>query len=676
MFCKFLITNIITLFITQISPSQSNDSISFRINTRFSFYTTEKNAEVLLHVPQNLIYNNISAILTINDDTVSSWTGKPGKKILRLPFDLSLIPSEYKIIADIKATGSKYRYFAAADLVILTYKPNEVKTDRLTGSLIVNKQILFPFGFYCYSPVYPTLPEEEAVKGFNLISPYQKILPETFKERKAYMDRCAQLGLKVNYNLLSVSGGGGVSSLIEGLTGAQKKERLVSEVIAFRDHPALLSWYISDEPTGNNISPATLEEIYETVSKLDPWHPVSIVFMAPFLAAKKYQNALDIVMADPYPVPNSPVTIVGNVAGQLSAEFKGIKPVWIVPQVFGGGEWWGREPSLQEVRSMTYQAIIKGARGIQYFVRQGLNLFPKSTSTWGECGRIAVEIAGLTPWLLSDEEPVPVKSGSQNILVTSAIHDGQLLILAVNTGNSPQTTGFTISRPVSGKASVIFENRSINVGSGNFSDQISAFGSQAYLFNLNPRKDTVIAFPGNMILDPGFENITSPGVPSACYSRNGGDRGATYFLDSREHVEGNHSVRLITPREKSSIKLRFFPINVSKGRTYIISVWAKCDPERRPLFNSTKTDDQYFEISLGESGIRRFILEMEWKQFVTFVTIPYEDELPPRANIILQMPSAGVAWFDMLQVFEGVDIDKGIIHSGRSRIDDFLQLNQ
>jgi len=56
-----------------------------------------------------------------------------------------------------------------------------------------------------------------------MISPYQKILPETLNERKAYMDRCAELGMKVHYNLLSVSGGGGVGSKIEGLSDVEKR---------------------------------------------------------------------------------------------------------------------------------------------------------------------------------------------------------------------------------------------------------------------------------------------------------------------------------------------------------------------------------------------------------------------------------------------------------------------
>jgi hypothetical protein len=614
---------------------------------------------MLLHVPQNLLYNNISVSLGINEENICTWTGIPRKKIVRIPVTLDLQPSEYYMTADITVAGRSLKYRAITPLIILNYKPNEVKTDRLTGGLIVNKKQFFPFGFYCYSPVHKTLPEEEVVKGFNMISPYQKILPETFSDRKAYMDRCAQLGMKVHYNLLSVSGGGGVGSKIEGLTDLQKKERLLNEIRAFRDHPALLAWYVSDEPTRNRINPDSLINIYRLIKENDPWHPVSIVFMVPFMPSKQYADALDIVMADPYPIPDVPVTQVGDAAGQLSAEFAGKKPVWIVPQAFGGGEWWGREPSLQELRSMTYQSIIKGARGIQYFVRQGLNLFPKSAAAWAECGRMAIEIAELTPWLLSDEETIPVRSGSQSIIASSALHDGQVIIMAVNKINAPQRADLLLSKPFSGKAKVLFENRSITVSGGYLSDQLPAFGSQVYLISLKNNDDTLKSWSGNLIKDPGFEDVSSPGVPASCYARNGGDRGATYFLDSREHIEGNHSVRIVTPRDEGSIKLRFFPFNARNGGAYYISVWAKADPEQG-LFGNEKNNAQYFEVSIGDFGKTRFELSSVWQEYVTIVTIPYYNDQPPRTNVILQMPSAGVAWFDMLQAVECADINKSI----------------
>ncbi len=83
------------------------------------------------------------------------------------------------------------------------------------------------------------------------------------------------------------------------------------------DHPALLAWYIADEPNGYRIEPDSLLKIYNLVRELDPWHPVTIVFMAPFLSSRQYADALDIVMADPYPVPDSPISMVGDAAGKL-----------------------------------------------------------------------------------------------------------------------------------------------------------------------------------------------------------------------------------------------------------------------------------------------------------------------------------------------------------------------
>jgi hypothetical protein len=650
------------VYFSLVSYSQSIDSSSFKINTRLSFYSFETNGEFLLHIPPVLVQNNLSVRIEIAEETIASWNGKPGRYILRLPFSLNLVPSVYKIEAIIIVTTSPgVIYQASTNLIVLSYKSNEVKTDWFTGGLVVNRRQFFPFGFYCYSPVYSTLPEEEVVKGFNMMSPYQKITPETFNERKAYMDRCAELGMKVHYNLLSVSGGGGVGSKIEGLSDEEKRERLIAEIRTFMDHPALLGWYISDEPNGNNISQEQLEEIYRTVKENDPWHPVSIVFMAPFLSSRNYSNALDIVMADPYPLPDLPVTMVGDVAGQLKAEFYGKKPVWMVLQAFGGGEWWGREPTFQEIRSMTWQSIIKGASGIQYFVRQGLNYFPKSTATWSECGRMAMEVAELTPWLLSDGESLLVESYSKNIIVSSRVHNGQLLVMAANKINEPAGAVIRINGVNNGKARILFENRSVAVTGGLITDHLAPFGSQVYLINLRPEKPVLNGSNTNLIKDPGFENVTSPGVPSACYARPGGDRGATYFLDTREHYEGNHSVRLVTPEEDKSVSLRFFPFSVKAGASYAISIWAKSDPEQRLFMLPTHEDvrltvkkpmPQYVEILLGEFGRARFTPDKEWRRFVTFVTIPTDTTATFKTNLILKMPGQGVAWFDEIKVYE------------------------
>jgi hypothetical protein len=650
---------LISVLAFQNAHCQTIDSTSFKLLPRFSFYSLEKNGEFILHVPQSLLEKDISVKITSGKDSLSAWSGKPELPKLRIPFSLNLKPSVYRIVARISLKNEK-KYIATTELVILSYKPNEVKTDRLTGGLIVNRRHFFPFGFYCYSPVDPSLPEEEIVRGFNMISPYQKITPETFGERRSYMDRCAEIGMKVHYNLLSVSGGGGVGSKIAGLDDASKRQRLLDEIAAFRDHPALLGWYIADEPNGYKIPPQTLESIYRIVKEADPWHPVSIVFMAPFTASKKYAEALDIVMADPYPLPELPASMVGEVAGQLRTEFNGRRPVWMVPQAFGGGELWKREPTVNELRSMTWQSIINGATGIQYFVRQGPNYFPKSTVAWNECGSMAMEVAELTPWLLSDEKAPDAESSSKVISVTSRLHDGRLLILAVNSINRPLDAVISIRGINDAKAISVFEDRPVAINNGILTDNLGAFGFQAYMITLKEEESISQAKVNNMLEDPGFEDLSSPGIPSACYARPGGDRGATYFLDSREHYEGDHSLRLVTPEKDKSVTIRFFPVKVKAGASYVISIWAKSDPEQRFRVISDEekklparvSEPQYVEVMLGDFSKSWFVPGNEWHQFVTFVTIPGDTSAQVKTNLILRMPGQGVAWFDQVKVIE------------------------
>jgi hypothetical protein len=349
--------------------------------------------------------------------------------------------------------------------------------------------------------------------------------------------------------------------------------------------------------------------------------------------------------------------MVGDITGSLRKEFNGEKPVWIVPQAFGGGELWRREPSLQEIRSMTWQAIIKGATGIQYFIRLGLSSFPKSAATWNECGRMALEVSSLTPWLLSDEGSVNVNSDSKNILVASRMHNGQLVIMAVNKVNEPSIIRIYMKNGFSGKANLIFENREVPVNGGMISDYISPFGTLVYRIDLKQAADTIKAWSGNMVTDPGFEYVTSPGVPTSCYASGSYDRGATYFLDPRERVEGNFSLRIRTPAEGESVTIKLFPVTVNTGSSYLVSVWAKGDPEQRfqpddkPATDKVK-DPQYAEVGLGTCGTAHFVPTPEWKQYIARITVP-PDTVPRRkTNVILRMPGQGVAWFDMIQLIE------------------------
>ena len=179
------------------------------LSSRMDYYTSETQGELLVYVPE-ILFNEGAALSAAHGFRylIKDYPLRSGLTLV--PFDLSLLSEgRHRLICRISGADSNMDLLEV-DVVKFRQKANEVKIDRATGGLIVEGRPYFPFGFYCYSPVQETLAEEEVVQGFNMMSPYQKIDRRSRKDRRRYMDRCAELGMKVHYNLLSVAGGGGV----------------------------------------------------------------------------------------------------------------------------------------------------------------------------------------------------------------------------------------------------------------------------------------------------------------------------------------------------------------------------------------------------------------------------------------------------------------------------------
>lgn len=650
--------------------------------SRYSFYTWEKQGDLLVNFPKEMQGRSVSLDLVFEGHAIFENFRIEAADRLFIPFPLDSL--KYGINACVCYLHFVRERTDTLHVPVTKWSPkfNEVKIDRATGGLIVEGLPFFPFGFYCYSPVQPTLAEEEVVKGFNVMSPYQRIERRSRRARRRYMDRCAELGMKVHYNLLSVAGGGGVGSgRTDDKTAGEKRRLLEQEVKTFRDHPALLAWYISDEPVGHGVSVDDLVDTYRTIKALDPYHPVTIVFMTPRKAAE-YAAVMDIVMADPYPIPDGSVTEVTEVTQGLKSDFGTSKPVWIVPQAFGGNEWWQREPTPSELRVMTYLAVIDGATGIQYFIRHGLNSFPKSPMAWSECGAVAQEIAELTPYLFSDEFSPEVFCSRREVAVSAWRQEGEIVLLVANTENQPLSAQFRIKDvSFTGQGDVLFENRKISVVGGQIEDTIDGMGTRAYMITVAPTDEKGQGIgPNSLIVNPSFENNPNVGTPAGCYVRSGDDRGATFFVDSRVAFHGNHSLRLNTPREGEGVSLSFFPLQLNAGDTYCFTLWAK-GPEvlfHRPtdgyrgffqrLFPWVREKEKKlkFEMSLGDLNSSEFVLTPEWQKYFVSARVIDNSNNNGRVSPGLRLISQGKAWFDLMRVVIDPKIESEIIGSKRA----------
>lgn len=546
-------------------------------------------------------------------------------------------------------------------LTRLPYKDNGVQIDYLTGVVRAEGLPIVPSGFYCYSPVQQTLPEEEAVRGMNLISPYQNIGRQPRKERIAYLDRAAELGMKVNYNLLSIAGGGG-GAKAAATDKAKKMELLRDEIRALKDHPAILSWYVADEPEGQGISAETLEEIYDIIRAEDPYHPITLVIMSAG-PGRHYAASCDIIMADTYPVPNSSAAdVIGTIRG-LREELQYEKSIWYVPQTFGGAEFWPREPTPAEIRMMTWGAALEGARGFQAFIRHGLNGFPKNQYMWETYAKACREIQELTPFFERGTERTPRVVSDRTLYARAYTLGGQRAVVVLNPRAEQATYKVVLpgDPAFNGRAYDMGDNSVREVVNGTIDGVLAPFGVQVLRLFDDPAAER--AFAGdhrpasgsNLLLDPSFEwqYSVSGNVPAAVYGNAGKDRGATYAIDSRTAYHGGHSLRMVTPKSGRGASVSFYPLPLQLGKSYIMTVWARAS--EASLNRLRKGEKMLFRLNLGNIASQEFELTERWTKYELSATYTTAASEARYLNSSITLLTAGTAWFDLVEVVPDMD---------------------
>jgi hypothetical protein len=276
----------------------------------------------------------------------------------------------------------------------------------------------------------------------------------TTDKLRSYFDRCAQVGLRV----------------IPWLDGAIPRERFIEHIKALKDHPALLTWYVIDEPNGEEgLKEANAR--YELAKELDPGHPALINY----LSNKLEGHRGDIYSTDVYPIPHgAPTDAINSVARMKAAAEKQHKPVWMWLQGTGYAYWMDREPSPRELSCMVYGSLIAGARGIYWFAQ-----IPRTKQCLDEMRAMCVEIDALTPALSSLQQAPPVTCDQQGIMCKAFVSEGKLWVLAVNTQSTAKSARLTVPG-AKGQAEVVFEGRRVPVTNSVLQDRFGSYERHVY----------------------------------------------------------------------------------------------------------------------------------------------------------------------------------------------------
>jgi hypothetical protein len=298
---------------------------------------------------------------------------------------------------------------------------------------IAQGQPFFPLGWY-FGPTpadsdYRQHIDRIAASPFNTVMCYG-INAGSMAEVRRYLDYLASRNLKLIYSLKDMYAG---TRWFEGTKfGWKGEDEIVSGVVqTFRDHPAILAWYLNDElPL---LMRDRLEARQRRMHQLDPNHPTWAA-VNELSDLPGYLNTADVLGTDPYPVPDSPVTMAAEWTEAASGVSDGLRPVWMVPQAFDKSNYRkspaARAPTLGEELVMTYLCLIHGAQGLMYYSYNDLERDRLGFDRrWADMLVVGREVKQLEPALLS-------AAARPKLTVTLSSASAQFAMRADDQGNS------------------------------------------------------------------------------------------------------------------------------------------------------------------------------------------------------------------------------------------------
>lgn len=272
-------------------------------------------------------------------------------------------------------------------LVALLTGAGVVKSEQASRGIVptpsglrIEGRPFFPLGLY-YGPVSMKIRD----MGFNVVHLWALRDGSTARG----LDEAERLGLRAVVELADAYLGEG-----------PYLDTLREHVSAFRSHPAVLVWYLHDEP-----KPEVLDKVglgSQLVRSLDSTRPVMTMHNWPRVAGM-FAPHVDIVGIDPYPVPNQPLSLVWRyVKDTVRVSGEG-KIVWAAIQAFAKKVPDGptRYPTPIELRNMVYQALVAGASGILYFSYEWDGVLEeRDPRLWAALGSVNREVTTLAPVLV------------------------------------------------------------------------------------------------------------------------------------------------------------------------------------------------------------------------------------------------------------------------------------
>ena len=390
--------------------------------------------------------------------------------------DAAALPEgRYAVTASLRGAPAVTR-----DLRKLPHLPGEVWLDA-RGNPYVDGEPFLPFGWY--GAPFDKAPEMTAVHTYGIWSDVNDI--------RKVLDRAQAAGKKLILTPFHGEKRWDDPIKEEARRGAFTRahaDRTRYVVNAIKDHPAILGWYMADEPEGRAHSVEWYKSAYALLREIDPYHPC-IMLNYGLRGIRTYYEGCDVLMPDCYPV----FRVDGTTRKPLWAltewteAARALRPTWLVPQVFdwdGTGTITspGRSPTFDEVRNQIWQVLAAGARGVLMFSYRG-----SRTSDGLRIGPayVAREALAFKPAFfgqdLRDKLKVQTAPEDKHFAVALLRFGDDLLLIAVNTSYQARSARFQLHAPLPGDTlHVVGEGRSVAIADGAFADEFAPIATRLY----------------------------------------------------------------------------------------------------------------------------------------------------------------------------------------------------
>ena len=290
--------------------------------------------------------------------------------------------------------------------------------------------------------------------------------------------------------------------------------------LAHRSNPIIAAWMHGDEPDnaqalpggkgyGPPILPEAIVQDYTRLREADPSRPVLLnlgqgVAFDNYIGRgvrrnhpedyASYLQGCDIASFDIYPVVHQSQEVSGKLefvargVERLTQWTEGKKPVWNCIECTDI-DGIGRKATPAQVRSEIWMALIRGSRGLIYFVHQFKPVFKESALLSDPEMLTAVtainrQIKELAPFLNGPSLPdalttVSSAAGSPVIAVLKESR-GTTCVFAVNLTPEPTTAAFTLKNATATRARVLEESRQLEVADRTFKDSFAPYAVHLY----------------------------------------------------------------------------------------------------------------------------------------------------------------------------------------------------